>query len=100
MNHQISSKGSLLEALTKQRKGPKPDGATSLWTVRWCVVSDEFDSSFGRISSSSTPERLHNHKTFASLEKAEALKKDIEAAFMTLGYLIYGRVVLEEDWFE
>lgn len=91
---------SLYDAL-RGPKPPRPDNATTIYTVKWFLASDQFGSDYGaRIGSTSTPTRLHSHKIFVTKEKAEALKRDIEEAFKTLGYMIEGRVTIEEDWYE
>lgn len=90
----------LLRAMGQATKGPKPEGATSIYTVCWCLRSDTFDGMLGRVSSSPTPRRLDKHKTFVSKDKAEALLKDIQEAFKTLGYSLEGYSYIEEDWYE
>jgi hypothetical protein len=90
----------LIAAMRGQTKGPKPDDATNIYVVRWHLASDQFDNYGARIGSSSTPVRLANHKIFVTKDKADALKRDIDAAFITLGYGIEGRCWIEEDWYE
>ena len=90
----------LLRTMSQRGKGPKPDGATSIYTVHWHLRSDSFDGMMSRISSSPTPSRLHKHKTFVSKDKAEKLLQELLAAFKVLDYGIEGLAYIEEDWYE
>lgn len=98
MNEVISSV-SFAGFLSGKAKGPKPEGATTIYTVKWHLASDQFGDSF-RIGSGSTPTRLANHKIFVTKDKADALKKEIDQAFITLGYRFEGMCWIEEDWYE
>ena len=91
---------SLLRAMSGKAKGDKPEGATTTYTVQWCVRSDSFDSLGMRVSSSPTPRRLDRSKTFVSKDKADKLYNDLLAAFKVLNYELEAWVYIEEGWFE
>lgn len=90
----------LMRAMGKNAKGDRPEGATTIYKVCWCVRSDSFDGMGGRISSSPTPRRLDRSKSFVSKVKAETLKDQLTDAFKVLEYGMEGLVYIEEDWYE
>lgn len=90
----------LLRAMGKAAKGPKPEGATSLYTVHWYLRSDSFDPLGASIGSRATPTRLYKQKSFASKDKADKLLNELLAAFKVLDYGMEGLAYIEEDWFE
>lgn len=90
----------LAAIMQNKHRGPRPDDAVSIYKVSWRLASDSFDYMPSRISSSSTPVRLERTKNFANKDKAEQLKRDIDAAFKVLGYEMEGRCWIEEDWYE
>ncbi len=79
-------------------KGPKPEGATSVYKVTWFIQLPNRD--LYQTSLSKASKELINHKFFISKEKAEKLKADLDAAFKTLGYVVEGRCTITEDWYE
>ncbi len=91
---------SLYDLMNPKAKGPKPEDATGIYVVRWHLASDQFDNYGARIGSASTPIRLANHNIFVTKDKAEALTRNIDEAFKTLGYMLEGRCWIEEDWYE
>lgn len=90
----------LLRTMSQKAKGPKPEGATSIYTVHWHLRSDSFDNYGGRVGNSLTPQRLHKHKTFVSKDKAEKLLQELLAAFKVLDYSMEGLAYIEDDWYE
>lgn len=90
----------LNKAMFDKLKAPKPEGATTIYRVKWCMRSDTFDGSISRISSSVTPRALERTKSFVSKDKAQNLLEELQAAFKVLDYGMEGLAYIEEDWFE
>ena len=90
----------LMKAMMDKMKQPKPEGATTIYRVKWHVRSDSFDHMTTRISSSPTPQRLDRSKSFVSKDKAQQLLDQLLEAFKVLDYTIEGRAYIEEDWYE
>jgi len=88
----------LIGAYMFENKGPKPKGATDVFKVCWGIYHSS--DMYAIAGNQRTPLILQNHKFFANKEKAEALKRDILEAFKTLGYVVQGYCVIEEDWYE
>lgn len=90
----------LMRAMMGKLKGPKPEGATTIYIVKWHLRSDSFDGMIARISSSSTPVKLHKQRSFVSKDKAQKLLEELQAAFKVLDYGMEGLAYIEEDWYE
>lgn len=90
----------LMKAMMDKMKQPKPEGATTIYRVKWHMRSDSFEYGMAKISSSPTPQRLEKSKSFVSQEKAQQLLDQLLEAFKTLDYTIEGRAWIEEDWYE
>lgn len=91
---------SLAAIMAHKHRGPRPPDAVSVYTVKWHLLSDSFSVFGTRLSNSPAPIRLERTKNFANKEKALKLKTELESAFITLGYQMEGRVIIEEDWIE
>lgn len=96
----MSSLNSIMDIMMNKKPKERPEGATSIYVVNWCVRSDSFDGLSARISSSSTPTKLYRSKHFVSKDKAEALRENLTKAFETLEYNLEGLVYIEESWYE
>ena len=90
----------LMKAMMDKMKQPKPEGATTIYRVKWHMRSDSFSDSFARVSSASTPQRLERTKSFVSQDKAQQLVNQLTEAFKTLDYAVEGRAWIEEDYYE
>lgn len=90
----------LMRAMMGKLKGPKPEGATTIYRVNWHLRSDSFDGMTARIGSSVTTTRLHKTRSFVSQEKAQKLVEQLQEAFKTLDYGLEGLAYIEEDWYE
>jgi hypothetical protein len=78
----------------------RPEGATSIYTVKWHLVSDSFNNFGSAFGGSPTPTRLLKSKTFISKDKADSFSKNLKEAFNTLEYTVEGMVWVEEGWLE